>query len=397
MVFHATGSRAGATVAVVMLALNPNLLYLQATPMTEPLLLALMLAGLASTIAWLRRGTALTRRSAGVLLALACMTRYEAWPVTATAAVLSALVLWRQGLPGGAAISRGLWVAFPSAVAIGWFMLHSRLTIGRWFVDRSFYVAENPALGDLVESTVQVSWGLVRLSGYVSTVLAMLAAAGLIAVVCLRRAQSPALLALAPVAAAALPWLAFLQGHPFRIRYMVPLVAASAIVAGTGVGLLHRRVRHWVAAVLLGLWIVFEFRPLDRDAPMVVEAQWDTKYRLGRREVTAYLATAYRGDKILASMGSLAHYMQETASAGLSLRDYIHEGNGDLWRGALAYPSAFVGWILVEERAEGGDMLAARGRRDPGFFDGFTRVAQGGGVALYRRHAAVADPRQNTR
>jgi hypothetical protein len=46
-----------------------------------------------------------------------------------------------------------------------------------------------------------------------------------------------------------------------------------------------------------------------------------------------------------------------------------------------------VNWVLVEERAEGGDLLFARSRADPAFLSGFTRVAEGGGVALYRRSA----------
>jgi hypothetical protein len=44
-----------------------------------------------------------------------------------------------------------------------------------------------------------------------------------------------------------------------------------------------------------------------------------------------------------------------------------------------------VRWILIEERAEGGDALAVRARSDPGFLAGFARVAEGGGMALYRR------------
>jgi hypothetical protein len=40
--------------------------------------------------------------------------------------------------------------------------------------------------------------------------------------------------------------------------------------------------------------------------------------------------------------------------------------------------------MLIEEKAEGGDMLAERARRDPAFLAGFDRACEGGGVALYR-------------
>ena len=41
--------------------------------------------------------------------------------------------------------------------------------------------------------------------------------------------------------------------------------------------------------------------------------------------------------------------------------------------------------MLIEEKAEGGDMLAQRAREDPQFLDGYSRVCEGAGLALYRR------------
>jgi hypothetical protein len=77
--------------------------------------------------------------------------------------------------------------------------------------------------------------------------------------------------------------------------------------------------------------------------------------------------------------------MQELSHDGFRIRDFLHEGNGDIWLAALERPDPHVGWILIEEQAEGGDMLAARARARPGYLAGYTRVAEGGGVALYRR------------
>ena len=48
-------------------------------------------------------------------------------------------------------------------------------------------------------------------------------------------------------------------------------------------------------------------------------------------------------------------------------------------------PSPFAGWVLVEERAEGGDMLFQKQQSWPGFLAGYDRVCEGGNVALYRR------------
>ena len=37
-------------------------------------------------------------------------------------------------------------------------------------------------------------------------------------------------------------------------------------------------------------------------------------------------------------MGSLGHYMQEASGAGFAIRDFLHEGNGDIWLAALERP-----------------------------------------------------------
>jgi len=75
------------------------------------------------------------------------------------------------------------------------------------------------------------------------------------------------------------------------------------------------------------------------------------------------------------------------SAVGFALHDFLHEGNGDLWAAAVAHPITQVRWMMIEEVSEGGDVLAQRARTDPTFLEGFTRVCEGGGVALYRSSA----------
>ena len=77
--------------------------------------------------------------------------------------------------------------------------------------------------------------------------------------------------------------------------------------------------------------------------------------------------------------------MHDLSARGFRVKDFLHEGNGELWIHAARYPRLFVEWIAIEERAEGGDGLFAQSKRDPNFLAGYSRVAEGGGVALYRR------------
>ena len=166
----------------------------------------------------------------------------------------------------------------------------------------------------------------------------------------------------------------------------------EAVCAGIGVGLLAPRrgwrvVRTLAAACLVAL-VLIETRPFDFNAPMLLEAQWDSGNSAARRQVTRYLEAHYDGRVILASMGSLAHYMQELSRAGFDLKDFVHEGNGPFWAAAMDSPRGQVGWILIEEWAEGGDQLArAFNAMTQDLATGRARLAQAERVAAWREVA----------
>src|SRR5262245_66213375 len=120
-----TESRVAAVVAATVFAANPNVLYLQSTPMTEPLLLALALLGVAllieSTDTMDAAFGARTRRDTvvGCVFALACLTRYEAWPVTATALAFAVCARWRRGEALDSAVRRiGRIAVYPALTLI---------------------------------------------------------------------------------------------------------------------------------------------------------------------------------------------------------------------------------------------------------------------------------------
>jgi hypothetical protein len=427
LVVSMTGSAVGAVTAGSLLLFNPNLLYLQATPMTEPLLLATTLLVVLWTHEWLAAprapvaaglpppliGTSqagsgepsaptdttaqpgVAPRKLAWAMAAAMWTRYEAWLIVAATLVIAALVMHRAGVkkPGfvrhstkpGSVVRLARWPA--AAVLI--FVVNSRITVGAWFVSGGFYEPDPFYQDHVWRSLVAVWWGTHQLSGYAMTSAALLALSLVVAKNVRPGGRAARVVPAALFAAAALPFYAFYEGHPFRIRYMVPSVAASAVFCGIGVGSIRAPVVARVVGLLLVAATLIESPPWSDRAPMIEEAQWDVPRSRERRVVTACLAPAYQGDKVLASMGSLAHYMQELSREGFDIADFVHEGNGVIWQLAMETgPAPHAGWMLVEEQAEGGDVLAQRMRTNPEFARGMERVCEGGGVALYRRTRA---------
>jgi hypothetical protein len=188
---------------------------------------------------------------------------------------------------------------------------------------------------------------------------------------------------LAFAACAVLPWAAYYHGHPVRIRYDVPLVAAVAAIVGAGVAILPRRVARVVGAAIVAL-AVWQTPPLDPQAPVIVEARRVAAEDEGRQPVSAYLSAHWDGQPIMMSMGSLAQYMHDLSAIGFSVRDFLHEGNGELWKYAMRTPRPFVEWIVIQEKADR-DEIFRQAQLDPRFLEGYARVVSGGGIAIYRR------------
>lgn len=385
LILRGTGSVAGAALAAALFVLQPDVLYLQSTPMTEPLLFGTTAAALALTAAWIDAGAARFPHAAGGMLAAACLTRYEAWPVTGCALALAGAILLRRGWPLGRAAGRILALAAWPAAAVAVFLVNSRWTVGAWFVSTGFFLAENTAaLGHPRVAWQQVRDGLYQITG-TGLVWSAYAGAALAAAAFVRsRERALLVLLLALAGAAALPWAAYLEGHPFRIRYDVPLVAASAALAGAGVSVLWRPLRPLAAIAVLAAALV-QAPPFEREGPMVMESQREAANQQGRRTVTQFLSAHRDRGTIMMSMGSLGHYMQDLSADGFEIRDFLHEGNGDLWNAAMRDPAPLAPWVVMEEQAEGGDAVAREARRRPDFLRAYTRVAEGGGVALYRR------------
>ena len=131
-------------------------------------------------------------------------------------------------------------------------MVFSRITVGEWFVSGGFFVPDETLRGQFMVAIDKINEGVALLGGGWLVLLTQIALV-LVALVGLASVgRSPMLVPLSLFAAAALPLVAYFAGHPFRLRYEIPLLVAATLTIGLVVGLLSR----WalpIAVVIFGL------------------------------------------------------------------------------------------------------------------------------------------------
>ena len=375
LVARGTGSTFAAWAAFAVFAANPDVLYVQATPLTESLLMGLCLLGIYLMWHWVGHQGARRTWAPGTVLGLACLTRYEAWPITAAALALALAVFVRAGMPARAALSRVAVLGTYPAAAVLAFMVLSRLTVGSWLVTGGFFEVDQSMYHQPTAALRAVWEGVRHLNGSLMTTFSMVGLIVLLVSTLRHHGRSDLLLVLALAACLVLPVYAFWHGHPFRIRYMVPLTMSLAAFVGFGVGLLPRF--RALAAVIVILTALLETPPFLDRSPIVVEAQRDAASMIARRAVTECLVLNYDRTPILASMGSLAHYMQETAGAGLSIRHFLHEGIGQRWADSLSEAGRPLAGSSSKRMQKGGTFSRASARNRPPFWQDSPANARG--------------------
>src|SRR5439155_10017411 len=87
---------------------NPSVLYMQSTPMGESVFMAALVGAVCLLRRWVEDQTSNRLAVAGVTMAVATLSRYEAWPVAALSVLVVALTAkgdWPQKIRNSALFS----------------------------------------------------------------------------------------------------------------------------------------------------------------------------------------------------------------------------------------------------------------------------------------------------
>jgi putative flippase GtrA len=96
IVARLTGEPVAGLVAAAVFALNPNMLYVQSTPMTEPLLYCTTVAAIYCVQEWANTDRYQYLMGGALCCFLGTLTRYETWPITLCLVVAVAVIGWAR-------------------------------------------------------------------------------------------------------------------------------------------------------------------------------------------------------------------------------------------------------------------------------------------------------------
>ncbi len=350
-------SAAAALAAALLFALNPNMLYLQATPMNEAILAAALAALLWSTVVFRDSPSLWAVLAAAAASNAASLTRYEGWFLIPFVALYILITARRK--------SHAL--IFAALAALGPLA---------WLAHNQYYYSNALEFydGDFSAQAIyarQVAAGVARYPGdhnwsqaihyYFAAVtltqgwvLLALGALGAIAALAKKMWWPLLLLALPP---AFYVWSMHSSGTPlyvptlwphswYNTRYALAALPVAALAAAGAVAILPAKL-HALGAAVVVLAVASSWALAGAPLCWTESAVNSSARRAWTGQAAAYLAANYQsGDGIIYSFGDLTGVLRE---AGIPLREGLHQGNRPSWDAAVLRPDLFFHeeWVLA--------------------------------------------------
>jgi len=338
-----------------LLVLNPNLLYLQATPMSEAVFLGALMALLFFTIVFRETQSLWAVLGAGVASIAASLARYEGWFLIPFV-MLYFLIAGRKTRIEATLLFLAIAVLAPFYwLGHNWWLYSNALE----FYDgpysaMSIYrraLAQNmvPYRGD---HDWKAAWLYYRTAvemcaGWATVIIAVAGLAGVI----LKRMLWPILFAVLPPVFYI--WSMHSGGTPiyvptlwpnsyYNTRYAIAALPLLAISGGCLVLVASKRWRPWLAiAILIAAATPWLIRPQPSDWVTWKESQINSVTRRAWTQAAAgTLASEYHaGAGVFTSFGDLTGILR---AAGIPLHEALYDGDEPEWSAASMRPDLFL-------------------------------------------------------
>lgn len=401
------GSSWAGIAALLVFALNPNLLYLQATPMTEPIFFMALCGLLFACVRFAGNPHWAWAFTAGVFALAAALTRYDGWFLLPASALF---LFWKGGERRW--LSVFLFCAIAGAgplwwLAHNWWFWGDALEFYRGpYSAKAIYqrqlaagMSAYPGDGSYLESARYYAYAARHVAGWPLLVLGLLGSLGLL----LKGPRWAALLL-------ALPPIFYVQsmqssGTPifvpdlwphayYNTRYGLALLPLLCLGIAAWVRLTPPRWRPLAVAIaVLSTSLPWLLQPGLDQWVVWKESEVNSRHRrLWLGEAATYLKRIHRpGEEILLSFGDPTGVLQ---LAEIPLRDTLHEGNHPRFRASLNRPEYFLWseWALCQSGDEVCRAMQRAARRGL-LYDKVREIRAGNAapIEIWRRSSAF-DP-----
>ena len=364
-IFH---SNPAALAALGIFALNPNLLYLQATPMTEPAFFACLMALLFGTVWFAQSQRVAAAVFAGLAACAGTLTRYEGWFLIpfATAYIFLAAKRrkWAFAILFGALAVLGplYWLAH------NWWLTGNPIDFYNGPYSAKAIQRARPYPGDHDWLAAFHYFGAAAqlCAGWVPIFLAI---AGLWSALRKRAFWPLLLLGLPPLFYI---WSVYSSNVPifvpnlwphsyYNTRYGLALLPLLALCGGASIFLAPPRWRGPATiVVIIAALIPWLVKPSPENWICWKESQVNSEARRAwtHRAANFFEAHYAPGDGVFTSPGDMLGVFRE---AGIPLRETLNDGNEPAWMAAIARPQFFLRekWAI----APSGDPVGAAAQR----------------------------------
>lgn len=407
-------------IGALLFILNPNILYLQTTPLSELVLVATLTAASYYFLAWAQEGKLSHLIWSAASIFLATVTRYDGWVLFVAFLVLIVLIGWIKhqrraqieanlltfGMLGGLGIV--LWFLW-CEVIFGDPLYWQHSSFSSQAQQLLLPQRQLPSLRTKILLTYHDFWQSLRTYtldsmqnvGLILFVLAVIA----IVVFFLRRRVTPEMLAasvfLVPFAFYVLSLytgqaIIFVPGASpehapqslsfYNVRYGVEMVAPAALFLATLASRWPMGRRQIILQVVLSITVIVQTALTAGGG--IISLQ-ESQYGIDcapLHPMVVYLAQHYSGGKILEDTFS-SGVNSLGSDVGVDFKDIIYEGSGDLWNQALNNPVSMVDWVIVNPR-DPTDLVAKHiDVRSQTFLSQFTLIVQEeSGLSLFQRN-----------
>jgi hypothetical protein len=348
-------SQAAAAAALALFALNPNLLYLQSTPMTEPVFFAAFLAVLYFTVLFRENQAWWAAAGAAVACLAGTLTRYDGWFLFPPVTLYFLFAARRHRLLTAVAVGAIAALGPLAWLAHNWFWFGDALFFYRGSYSAAAIQGGKPYAGHgdwnlaAIYYRAAVAW-------CIGLVLLWIGTLG-IAAALVRKAFWPLVLLLLP--GVFYLWNIHSGASPIHVpnlwpfsyyntRYGLALLPLAAFASAALVTLAPARARAWAAAVVvIAASVPWLLHPAPESWITWKESQVNSSARREwTRRAAEFLAANYHpGDGVFTSFSDITGIYR---ALGLPLRETLTWDNNPQWLATSKRPDLFLweGWAV---------------------------------------------------